>query len=216
MAMLKVWGRRSSSNVQALMWCIAELGIEYERVDAGFVYGQVDTPEYLLMNPNGTVPTLQDGGNPPLWETGAILRYLVNKYGSAGFWPADPVARANVDKWAEWSKLNITLYFTGPIFWRVVRTPPSIQDPVVIDLAVQRLNKLLDIAETQLSEFKFLAGEKFTLADIQFGHCLFRYYDIDIERNEHACVRRYYDGLTEREAFREHVMVSYEELRETD
>ena len=216
MAMLKVWGRKSSSNVQALMWCIAEIGIEYERIDAGFVYGQVDTPEYLLMNPNGTVPTLQDGKNPPLWETGAILRYLANKYGSAGFWPADPVARANVDRWAEWSKINITLYFTGPIFWRVVQTPPSIQDPVAIDLAVQRLNKLLDIAETQLSEFKFLAGEKFTLVDIQFGHCLFRYYDIDIERNEHACVRRYYDALTEREAFREHVMVSYEELRETD
>lgn len=56
--MLKVWGRASSSNVQAVMWCIAELGLEYERIDAGHIYGVVDTPEYLALNPNGTNPTL--------------------------------------------------------------------------------------------------------------------------------------------------------------
>ncbi len=74
----------------------------------------------------------------------------------------------------------------------------------------------MDIAETRLSNFPYLAGECFTLADIQFGHCLFRYYDIDITRTEHPYVRRYYDSLTERKAYRDDVMISYEELRETD
>ena len=64
--MLKVWGRKSSSNVQALMWCIAELGLSYERVDAGLMYGVNNTPEYLAKNPNGTVPTFQDGDNETL------------------------------------------------------------------------------------------------------------------------------------------------------
>ena len=72
--MLTVWGRKSSSNVQAVLWAIAELGIEHERIDAGFTYGVVDTPEYLAMNPNGTVPTVRDGDGPPLWEFGAIPR----------------------------------------------------------------------------------------------------------------------------------------------
>ena len=54
------------------------------------------------------------------------------------------------------------------------------------------------------------------MADIQFGHCLYRYFDIQIERAEHPCVRRYYDELSERPAFQEHVMVSYEELRVHD
>ena len=76
--MLKVWGRKTSSNVQAVMWCIAELGLEHERIDAGLTYGVVDTPEYLAMNPNGMIPTIRDGDNPPLWEAGAILRYLAN------------------------------------------------------------------------------------------------------------------------------------------
>ena len=90
--MLKVWGRCSSSNVQALLWCLAELDLDYERVDAGFTYGVVDTPEYLSVNPNGTVPTLIDGDAPPLWETGAILRYLANTYAGDDFWPLDPIA----------------------------------------------------------------------------------------------------------------------------
>lgn len=216
MAMLKIWGRKSSSNVQAVMWCIGELEIPYERIDAGFIYGGVDTPDYLSMNPNGTVPTLQDGDNPPLWESAAILRYLADRYGPEEFWPTDTHARADVDKWAEWSKLNIALKFTAPVFWRVVRTPPSKRDTTAIAHALKTLDSFLDIAEARLSSFPYLAGEYFTLADIQLGHCLFRYFDIDIERTEHQNVRRYYDALAKRKAFQEHVMLSYEELRETD
>ena len=85
--MLTVWGRKSSSNVQALMWCIGELHLPFERIDAGFTYGIVNSDEYLAMNPNGTVPTIQDESNPPLWETGAILRYLAAEYAPESFWP---------------------------------------------------------------------------------------------------------------------------------
>jgi glutathione S-transferase len=214
--MLKVWGRKSSSNVQALMWCIGELDLPYERVDAGLTYGVVNSPDYLAMNPNGTVPTLRDGDNPALWETGAILRYVAGAYGVGDFWPADPVQRADVDRWAEWSKINVTLKFTVPVFWRVVRTPPSKRDPVAIRDGLNALNKVLDIAEGRLSKFPFLAGKHLTLADIQFGHVLFRYFDIDIERAHHPHLRRYYDALTSRPKYREHVMVSYDELRAFD
>ena len=214
--MLTVWGRKTSSNVQALMWCIGELGLAYERHDAGHRYGGTDTPSFLAMNPNGTVPVLRDGAGEPIWETGAILRYLAAHYGSAPFWPRDDVARARIDQWAEWAKINITLGFTAPIFWRVVRTAPAKQDPVAIGQAVAKLDGLLDIAEAQLSRAAFLAGDDFTLADIQFGHVLFRYFDIPITRRDRPTLRRYYDSLATRPAFREHVMVSYEELRVLD
>lgn len=211
--MLTVWGRKTSSNVQALMWCIGELGLPYERFDFGHRYGGTDTPAFLAMNPNGTVPVLRDGMGEPIWETGAILRYLAARYGSAPFWPGDGVARAKIDQWAEWAKINITLGFTAPIFWKVVRTAPADQDPVAISQAVAKFDKLLDIAESQLSRAAFLVGEDLTLADIQFGHVLFRYFDIPITRQHRPMLRRYYDALATRPAFREHVMVSYEELR---
>lgn len=215
--MIKVWGRRSSSNVQSVLWGLAELGLTWTRIDAGFTYGVVNTPSYLQMNPNGTVPTLKDGDNPPLWESGAILRYLAAAYGGGGaFWPADPAARAEVDKWAEWAKLNVAMGFTGPVFWRVVRTPPSKRDPAAIARGLAGLERVLRIAEGRLSKVPYLAGEDFSLADIQFGHCLYRYFDIDIERRPFPQIERYYQALTARPAYREHVMVSYEELRASD
>lgn len=181
--MLTVWGRKTSSNVQALMWCIGELGLPYTRHNVGHRYGGNDTAAFLAMNPNGVVPVLRDGDAEPLWETGAILRYLAGAYGAAPFWPADGLARAQIDKWAEWSKINLTLNFSAPIFWPLVRTAPANRDPAAIARAITKLDGILAIAEAQLARGSFLAGNEFTLADIQFGHLLFRYFDISIPRS---------------------------------
>jgi len=95
---LTIWGRKTSSNMQALMWCVGELGLAYVRHDAGHRFGGLDTPDFLAMNPNGVIPVVRDGDGEPLWETGAILRYLAGRYGDGGaFWPADPVQRVRVD-----------------------------------------------------------------------------------------------------------------------
>lgn len=198
------------------MWCLAELDLAVERQDAGYIYGVVDTPAYLAMNPNGTIPTLIDGEKPPLWESGAILRYLASNYAPEAFWPHDPVARARVDQWAEWAKINFAGKFTAPIFQKLVRTAPSKRDHGAIGAAVLAVERYLDIAETQLAQNRYLAGDTLTLADIQFGHCLYRYYDIDIERAERANLARYYDMLAKRPAYAEHVMVPYDELRISD
>jgi glutathione S-transferase len=211
---LTIWGRKTSSNMQALMWCVGELGLAYVRHDAGHRFGGLDTPDFLAMNPNGVIPVVRDGDGEPLWETGAILRYLGARYGDGGaFWPADPVQRVRVDKWAEWAKLNVSNQFTVEVFWRVVRTAPRDRDPAAIRAAIQALGQRFDIAEARLAENPYLAGAEFSLADIQFGHVLFRYFDIAIERPERPVLARYYRSLTERPAFREHVMVPYEELR---
>lgn len=213
---LTVWGRKTSSNVQALMWCIGELGLDCQRHDIGHVHGGNDTTQFLAMNPNGTVPVLQDGDCEPLWETGAILRYLAARYGTVSLWPADPLQRAQVDKWAEWAKLNVAMNFTGPIFWRVVRTAPSKQEPTVIADALAKLVPFLAIAETRLSTNTHLASDDFTLADIQFGHVLYRFFDIPIARPALPHIERYYSELTQHPAFVEHVMISYESLRVGD
>lgn len=211
--MLRVWGRKTSSNVQALMWCIGELGLPYQRFDVGHRFGGTDTPEFLVMNPNGTVPVLRDGDGPAMWETGAILRYLCERYAKPPFRPADLLDRTEADIWAEWAKINVTQGFTAPIFWRVVRTAPSHRDPIAIEAAIRSLSKWFDIAEARLATRPYLCGEALTLADIQLGHVLYRYYDIDIIRPVHPAVRRYYERLAEQPAFKEHVMVDYDELR---
>ena len=211
--MLTIWGRKTSSNVQALMWCVGELGLDYLRFDVGHRYGGTDGEAFYQLNPNRTVPVLQDGDNPPLWETGAILRYLASRYADDAFWPGDLLARTEVDRWAEWSKQNIALGFTAPVFWRVVRTPAAERDPQAIAAAVMALEQKLAIAEARLAGSRYLVGDTFTLADIQFGHVLYRYFAIDITRHSLPHLAAYYARLTERPAFRQHVMVSYDELK---
>ena len=66
--MLKIWGRATSSNVQKVLWCCGEIGIPFERVDIGGPFGGNQDPEYLALNPNGLVPTVQDG-ELVLWES---------------------------------------------------------------------------------------------------------------------------------------------------
>ena len=74
----------------------------------------------------------------------------------------------------------------------------------------------LAIAERQLADNEYLAGNDLTLADVHFGHVLFRYFDIDIERDALLNVERYYSMLCARPDYQRTVMVSYEELRVTD
>jgi glutathione S-transferase len=59
----------------------------------------------------------------------------------------------------------------------------------------------------------YLCGADFTLADVQFGHLLYRYFTIEIERRARVRLRSYYERLVARPAYREHVMVPYDELR---
>lgn len=209
--MIRVWGRKTSSNVQAVMWCLGELGLAHDRIDLGHRYGGTDRPDFLARNPNGTIPVLEDGG-APIWETGAILRYLAALYGPESFWPSDPVRRSQVDMWADWAKINVAMAFTVPVFWQLTRVPAAERDPDRLRHAVQHLDQALAIAETRLSRQAFLAGPQFSLADVQLGHVLFRYFDIEIPRAHLPHLRAYYDALRLRPAFVEHVMLDYSEL----
>lgn len=210
--MLTVWGRKNSSNVQPVMWCIAELGLAYKRHDVGGKFGGNKTKEFLAMNPNGTVPVIQDGEKEYLWESGTILRYLANCYGQPPFWPTSLDERTHIDKWAEWSKINIGLNFSKLIFVPLVLTSEENRNQAAIDHGLQTLTPYLDIAQSQLQKHAFLAGNALTLADIVFGSTLYRYFNLPIKRPHHPAVQAYYERLTHLETYQEHVMVSYEDL----
>lgn len=211
--MLTVYGRATSSNVQAVMWTIAELGLDHKRLDYGHVHGGVDTPEFLAMNPNALVPVVIDGHAPPLWESAAIVRYLGARYATEPFWPADPLARAQVDMWAEWGKTTLYGAFTVPVFWTVIRTRAADRDEAALARALKRLDSVLDILEARLSSSPFVGGSDFTFADIIVGHILYRYFTIEISRSSRPALERYYAELTARPAYSKHVMVSYDSLR---
>lgn len=209
---ITIYGRADSSNVQAVMWGATELGLDVDRLDYGNRFGGNDTPEYLALNPNGTVPTLRDG-DLILWESCAILRYLSARYGDGGpFWPSDTVARAKVDQWAEWAKIAAATEFTVPIFWSRVRTRAVDRDEDALRASIAKYERRLDILEAQIGGSDYVLGAEFTLADILAGHVLYRWFDMDIKRRPRAVIENYYRRLSARPAFRKHVMVSYSNL----
>lgn len=177
------------------------------------MYGVNNTSEYLAMNPNGTIPTLIDGDGPPLWESGAIVRYLANRYADNSFWPTDPFQRAHVDRWAEWGKVSVQMNFNSPIFWPVVRTKPENRDESSLSNAIVQFENKLRIAQNQMSNHRFLVSDDLTLADIQFGHILFRYFELEIDRADLPGIRHYYDRLTAMPNYQTHVMIDFDELR---
>lgn len=212
MMAITVYGRTDSSNVQAVMWGAAELGLTVERLDYGNRFGGTDTAEYRAMNPNGLVPTLRDG-DLVIWESCAILRYLAARYGAGPFWPADPVVRAPVDQWAEWAKHVAAGHFTVPIFWERVRKTAAERDEVALSAAIARYEADLDILAAQIADQRFVMGNALTLADIIAGHVLYRWFDMNIPRRPRPVIEAYYARLAERPAYRAHVMVSYDALR---
>jgi glutathione S-transferase len=212
--MLTVWGRATSSNTQAVLWALAEIGVDFERIDAGGIYGRTDTPEFGAMNPNRLVPVLIDG-DLTLWESAAIVRYLGARYADASFWPVDPAVRAGIDKWAEWMKTTFVPCFITGIFWPTMRAAKITPDPAAFSSALARMKQVAAILESGVPDRGTFGGAALTFADIMVGTYLYRYFDLPFDRAETPRLLAYYRRLGERPAYRQHVMVSYESLRQT-
>lgn len=210
--MITVWGRTTSSNVQTVMWAIAELELEHVRIDAGGPFGGLDTPEFASMNPNRLVPVLRDG-DQYLWESASIVRYLGARYGSEQFWPKDPLKRARLDQWGDWTKTTLVPAFLTNVFLPMMRNKPGTRDEVALAKGVAGLANIMRVLDARLADGPYLGNAEPCFADIIAGTLLYRYFTLEIERAELVNVKAYYDRLMQRPAYARHVMVSYDSMR---
>jgi len=200
--MLKIWGRTTSINVQKVLWCCAELGLKFDRVDAGGKFGVNNTPEYLAMNPNGLVPTISDDGFI-LWESHAILRYLSQKHGKGTLWPNDDKVCADADRWMEW--YSTTLWNNlRPVFWNLVRVEPDKRDLESVEASRKKMADNLRIVEHNLAGRPYVAGNAFSMGDIPMGVALHRWFLLPIERPAYPKIAGYYERLKQRPGFAQH------------
>lgn len=209
--MLTIWGRRSSFNVQKVMWLVDELALAHTRIDVGGTFGGLDTPAFLAMNPHGRIPVLQDG-ETIVWESHSILRYLAARYGGAQYWPESAAARSQADRWMDWSQTALQSNFHNGVFWGFYRTPADKRNWKAINAALARSAEDFAQLERQLEARRFLSEDHLTLADIPAGSALYRYFELEIERPSLPNVERWYRTLQERPAYHAHVMVPFSEL----
>jgi glutathione S-transferase len=199
---LTIWGRVNSVNVKKALWAAEELGLKYERIDAGLQFGVNKTPEYLAMNPTALVPTIRDD-DFVLWESHSIVRYFAAKHSMGKLCPADLRARADAERWMDWA---FTLQ--GAVrnaFWNLIRTPPEKRDMKAVEESRKKAAELLAIPEATLAGRKFICGAEFTMGDIPLGCEFQRWYRLPGERPSFPNLEAWFERLRERAPFRKAV-----------
>ena len=175
--MMRLWGRKSSINVQKVLWCLVELGlkegIDFERIDAGLQFGKVRTPEFLKLNPNGLVPTLQDG-DVVLWESNTIMRYLARQHDQAKRFAADVKTQYESEKWMDW-QLGTMWPALRIAFLGLTRTPEAERNYEAILKGYQETNRLLGLLDQTLTKQNYCSGNQFQLGDIVLALCVSRW-----------------------------------------
>jgi glutathione S-transferase len=199
--MLKIWGRLSSVNVQKVVWCADEIGLPYERIDAGGAFGITKTPRYLAMNPNALVPVIEDDGFV-LYESNAIVRYLAARDSPGGLWPEGLRERADVDRWMEWQSTAYTPAMRD-IFWQLIRTPSGERDMAVVERSRAECERLSALLDAHLAANRYLTDNGFTAADLVVGCAAHRWLNLPVAREPRPHLERWYAEIKSRPGARQ-------------
>ncbi len=163
--MIKLYGIGLSFNVSKVRYCLNYLNLEYDWVQTNPINGENRAPEYLNSFPAGKVPAMEIDGLK-LFESNAINRYLASTNNSP-IYPQDAKKRAVIDAWMDYVAIHVAMALGRVLFNRVF-APMTGQkaDQESIKVGLEFLDKYFPILEKQLSQNPYLAGEEFSLADI--------------------------------------------------
>src|SRR5262249_51143887 len=157
----------------------------------------------LRTNPNGLVPPLEEDGFF-LGDATPIVRFLAAKCGPGRLEPSDLSARGRASSWMDWH-LTVAQPSLTPVFWGLIRTSPEKRDHAAIEAGKVKAIAAMRILDGQLAKTAFVAGETFSMGDIPVGASAYRFRRLIPERPQLANLERWFAGLEQRPAFKEHI-----------
>ena len=166
---IKLYSWPMSSGTR-IAWALEELALPYQYVPLDAKQQEHRSPEMLAVNPHGKVPSLTDGGLK-LFESGAILLYLGNRYGAAkGLWPEPKGQQALADAvcWTVWAMTEIGSYMMQYLYHGLdspVSYKPEDRSKVAAAYNRAQFDRLIDTLETRLEGRDYLMGD-FSLVDV--------------------------------------------------
>tara|TARA_R110000787_G_scaffold16622_25_gene50835 strand:- start:81636 stop:82310 length:675 start_codon:yes stop_codon:yes gene_type:complete len=212
MTKLKLWGRPSSAHTQLVLLALAELGRDYDLTLAsatmgstGHVakgnkaFGVVDTPEYLAMNPNGTIPTIDDDGFI-LWESNAIVQYLGMSCDPELFYGNDHKIFVSASRWMIWAD-NELMRPMHHYVKHTIRFPEEMRDAAVASQSRDALIKGMAIVDGQLGKTTYIVGDRWSMGDIPMMIRVHRWKLLEIDGPAFPNIERYYEQIRSRPAF---------------
>jgi glutathione S-transferase len=165
--MIKLYGIPRSRTMRSL-WMLEEVGVPYENVRVSFV-NETRTPAYLKVNPNGHIPTLQDG-DLVLFESMAINLYLARKY-DKGLWPKSVVDEGRAYQWSLWAMTELEEPVLTALMHRMF-LPKDQRDAKKADDAAERFKQPLGVLDGALAGREYLVGNAFGVADLNVASVL--------------------------------------------
>ena len=196
--MLRLLGRSTSGNVQKVVFLLEELGTPYSREDYGRQFNNTQDAAYLKLNPNGKVPTLVDG-EMVVWESNTILRYLASKLKKDTFYPAEPGARSEVERWMDWLLASVNYQYVA--VFKDSKKAANERAPS-FETDAKELAAQLSILDGAMAGKPWIAGKDFTLADIALGPIMHRCLDFPIALPALPNLKAWRAKLAERPAFK--------------
>ncbi len=197
----------STSNGRKASIMLEELGADYTLHPIHIGKGDQFTPEYLAINPNGKIPAIVDsdgpGGAPiTIFESGAILIYLAEKYGR--FLPAEPVARMEVIQWLMFQMGGI-----GPIFGQVHHFLRAAKEkvPYGIERYGTEARRLYGVLDRRLDGRDHLAGDGYSIADIATWPWVLRHEWQQVDLADYPNVKRWFDAIGSRPAVQRGIQI---------
>ncbi len=199
--MLRLLGRNTSGNVQKVIFLLEEIGLPYSREDYGRQFNNTADAAYLSLNPNGKVPTLVDD-KVVIWESNTILRYICNKHHKDDLYPTDPAQRSEAERWMDWMLASLNPSYLG--IFKEAKKAPNERGPSW-EADSKDLRTQLEILDGAMKGKTWVAGDKFSIADIALGPVVHRCIDFPVDLPDLAALKNWRKKLTERPAFRKAV-----------
>ncbi|MBT9582507.1 glutathione S-transferase family protein [bacterium] len=199
---MKLYSLPPSPNSFKIAALAHHLGLPLEVVPVDMLNGQHQSPEYLALNPNGLMPTLQDG-DFTLWESNAILIYLAQKKPESGLYPQDPKGQALVHQWLDWYHCHwgtaFRPYLVERLFKPQFRGQPG--DEQVVAQAEEPFRKVAAVLNSHLSQRPYLLGEALTVADFAVASVMVFANAVQVPLADYPHIRAYADRVLKLPAF---------------
>jgi glutathione S-transferase len=179
-----------------VMAAAEHLGLDYELCFVDLGKGAQKRPRFLVLNPNGKMPVLEEDGFV-LWEANAILEYLASKKPQSSLMPADARGRADVLRWLLWDMAHWDAACAIFMFERLVKPfllgEPA--DPAEIAKGEERFHQAAKVLDHHLKGREFVCGDKLTIADIALASPLNAQEAAQYPVEPYAEIKRWYADL---------------------
>ena len=198
--MIKLYYVPTTRSIR-IAWLCEELGIAYERIDMALSDDELRTPQMLARNPFGKVPAIEDG-DVTIFESGAIIEYLLDTYGNGKLRPA-PGTRAYY-RYLEWVHGSETLAcFSSVVLFTAMRAPEECRSQALTKAAGDRARFGLASVERDFGDGPYICGDEFTAADIMLTWAIHFCAMFDLlSADETPKLAEYFDRMRAREGWK--------------